>query len=408
MNTPRLIGADDAVVALDYHSFYLFTSPDGWSHVLDALDSARDGIGIADGVVTIHSPHQNNFDMPLRTEVWSAEPPSDLDDWQEAFEVHVDVGDYGLVYDTPTLELYSTLPVPPGSYHLLITGRGFVAIGWPGSTSPGDSWRLRLWPSDGPVHPARLAVFADPRVEHPSPAAQHVEPSSPTIEHVEPTSATIRHVEQPRPTISDVTHPNFRFRPVGVPAVRRIHRAFDDATVFSGVRGTATAQRRMPGPRHLLFPYFHDPTGWLTQGGGRLSETSYALFGVDHDDEAFGDANRIVPRKGRIDCHILATVRPAHVLASWSWLQPPTESDPLGDPDLATVELVDPNPPMTLRFDLRTAPDRDGTPTTLMRVTHDQVPATLVEDLSAYWEWMLERADYEFDLSGARRDGYTG
>jgi hypothetical protein len=31
-----------------------------------------------------------------------------------------------------------------------ITGRGFLNYGWPGSTTPGDEWRLQLWPGRGP------------------------------------------------------------------------------------------------------------------------------------------------------------------------------------------------------------------------------------------------------------------
>jgi hypothetical protein len=42
--------------------------------------------------VVVISPHQNNFAMPLRVEVWPAEPPSDLDDWQEAFLTGLVVG----------------------------------------------------------------------------------------------------------------------------------------------------------------------------------------------------------------------------------------------------------------------------------------------------------------------------
>lgn len=62
---------------------------------------------------------------------------------------------------------------------------------------------------------------------------------------------------------------------------------------------------------------------------------------------------------------------------------------------------------MTLRFDLDNVAADEETPTTIVRVTHDQVPVEWVDDLSAYWRWMLERGDYDFDLSDARRHGYT-
>jgi hypothetical protein len=51
-----------------------------------------------------------------------------------------------LRYDTPTLQ-GATCQVPDGRYAVRIAGRGFVNRGWPGSTTPGDTWRVQLWPS---------------------------------------------------------------------------------------------------------------------------------------------------------------------------------------------------------------------------------------------------------------------
>ena len=39
--------------------------------------------------------------------------------------------------------------VPGGGYLIEVNGRGFVNYGWPGTTNPGDVWRIRLWPNDG-------------------------------------------------------------------------------------------------------------------------------------------------------------------------------------------------------------------------------------------------------------------
>lgn len=356
------------MVALDYGTFNLYTSEDGLENDLQALEASADGIGIAVGVVSVSSPHQNNFAMPLQVEVWSGDPPSDLDEWQEAFELHLDVGEYGLVYGSPTMD-YVPLPVLPGSYHALITGRGFVAIGWPGSTTPGDSWRIRVWPSSGPSRPARLREYAEPPIVHPEP----------------------------------------QFRDEGVAAVRRIHRDLDDERELSGIRGTAVAERRMPGSRRTLFKYFRDPSGWLTQGGGG-GEQMYGLDGGgwDYDNEWFGDANRIVPCNGTVECRVLEVKSPAYALATWTWLRlPPDRLAPERRDGRPGAILVRPTPQMTLRFDLDNAAADEGTPTTVVRVTHDNAPVEWVDDLSAYWRWMLERADYEFDLSNARRTGYT-
>lgn len=151
----------DGVVALDYGQFYLHvgeTDPELAVEVL-ALAQQGDGIALKDGLLVVMSPHQYSFRMGLRVEVWSGSPEADLDDWQEAFEVHLDVDRYGVDYESPTVAR-TPLPVPTGSYHALITGRGFVARDRLGSTTPGDAWRLRFWPGGGPVEPRRLRRFA--------------------------------------------------------------------------------------------------------------------------------------------------------------------------------------------------------------------------------------------------------
>jgi antitoxin (DNA-binding transcriptional repressor) of toxin-antitoxin stability system len=86
------VQAFDLTVRLDYGQFHLSSLPlpDGaGDDLLQLVEEAAHGQGIAvtegNELVVVISPHQNNFAMPLRVEVWPAEPPSDLDDWQEAF-----------------------------------------------------------------------------------------------------------------------------------------------------------------------------------------------------------------------------------------------------------------------------------------------------------------------------------
>ncbi|WP_380156099.1 hypothetical protein [Kineococcus sp. R86509] len=161
MDQAHLLDAHDHLVAMNYGQFELWT--DYWSDDLDTeavLQRALNGNHIAqeDHLLIITCPHQNNFEMPLRLERWDAAPQEDLQDWQEAYEAHVSVNEYGLYYQSPTLE-GTQLPVPAGEYHALITGRGFISRGWPGSTAPGDAWRIRLWPSSGPDAPRQLLAW---------------------------------------------------------------------------------------------------------------------------------------------------------------------------------------------------------------------------------------------------------
>lgn len=372
MNEARLIRRQELVVQLDYGQFYLSAADVDPEVVQEVVEQALEAGGIAqsDGVVVVESPLQNNFAMPLAVELWDAAPADDTTQWQEAFEAHLDVGDSGILYESPTIERID-LDVPPGSYHALITGRGFSAIGWPGSVEPGDSWRIRLWPSAEPRRPARLRRYTPPRITHPEP----------------------------------------QFRDAGVAAVRRIHRDLDEERPLSGIRGTATAQRRMPGTRRTLYKYFRDPSGWLTQGGGgggSPGQEGYGLHGWDYCDEGFGDANRIVPCNGVVECGVLEAKTPAYALASWTWLRLPPERLAPHRRDGATrsgpgaADTANDAP-----FDLDNVAADEETPTTIVRITHDQVPVEWVDDLSAYWRWMLERGDYDFDLSDARRHGYT-
>jgi hypothetical protein len=154
----KLISTAEFEVVLDYSFFWLQTGSELMPDMA-MIDEMRNGDGIAqrDGFVVVASPHQNNFAMKLLVEVWDSKPPSDLDAWQEAFEVHLDVDATNrLFYGSPPEGNEQELHVPPGAYLAIITGRGFVARGWPGSTTPGDSWRLRVWPSSGPPRPIRL------------------------------------------------------------------------------------------------------------------------------------------------------------------------------------------------------------------------------------------------------------
>jgi hypothetical protein len=162
----------DLTVTLEYSQFYLVGDlpPDMAAEALDrVLDEAIAGQGIAstDGneYVVVLSPHQVNGAMPLRVEVWPGEPPDDLDQWQEAFCTGLVVGADWLFFESPTAETH-VVPVPPGRYAVRITGRGFVRRGWPGSATPGDNWRLQLWPASGPIRPRRLRAWRDPAEVH--------------------------------------------------------------------------------------------------------------------------------------------------------------------------------------------------------------------------------------------------
>jgi hypothetical protein len=163
----------DLTVALDYGQFYLVgqrAQDETGEGLVQLVEAAIKGGGIASSkgneVVVVLSPHQNNFAMRLRVERWATQPPDDLEDWQEAFLAGLVVGEEGLIYESPTLA-HERIRVPAGSYAARITGRGFVNRGWPGSTTPGDAWRLQLWPASGPIPARRLRLWPGPAAATP-------------------------------------------------------------------------------------------------------------------------------------------------------------------------------------------------------------------------------------------------
>lgn len=97
----------------------------------------------------VMSPHQKNFDTAIGVEVWDQRPDDDREEWQQVSEGYLTVDGHGeLRIESPTVDL-ATCPVQSGQYVIEVSGRGFITYGWPGSTHPGDVWRLRLWPDDG-------------------------------------------------------------------------------------------------------------------------------------------------------------------------------------------------------------------------------------------------------------------
>ncbi|MFD4432410.1 hypothetical protein [Nocardia sp. NPDC058497] len=139
-------------LALDYGQFVLHGGEGEEEAELSLLEAAlADGPSVGDGhTVVVLSPHQNNFEMPLAVQVWAARPPADDADWQQISEARLHIGEYGLNISSP-VDTWEAAPVPQGDYIVDIAGAGFVGYGWPGTTTPGDHWRIRLWPDDGSV-----------------------------------------------------------------------------------------------------------------------------------------------------------------------------------------------------------------------------------------------------------------
>ena len=158
-------------VSLDYGQFTLIGGEleDGWDSS-PLLEQAADVPVAGDGrLLLVLSPHQNNIQLDLTVQVWDAEPTADAYDWQQVVRGWLDVETDRLRYESPTMEI-EAFDVPSGRYAVEVSGRGFVTYGWPGSTTPGDVWRVRLWPSEV-EHPAyAVRTWTDPDAVEPGTA----------------------------------------------------------------------------------------------------------------------------------------------------------------------------------------------------------------------------------------------
>ncbi len=354
-----LSASHDLVVALDYGHFYL------WTRVSDDLDlplrllerahGAGDGVGQGEGLLLVLSPHQNNFDMQLRVEVWESRPPDDLAAWEEAFEAHLDVDETGIRYESPTLSSAS-IDVPRGSYHALITGRGFVGLGWPGSTTPGDSWRIRLWPSDGPADARRLRRFA---------------PDLPTPP--EPVYLTAAHVAAARIN-ADLN---------GGPSARALFNQ----------TGTARVQRTFTASRQKLFAVVADLGLWSSAAsrrlGGPAPGSRYWLYRNDDSNGIFDGT----PTGNGLTSHVRATCvevdEPDHIAVTWEWCTGTSVGETANEVPLLPE-------PTILHLRLHEDADDVGRPLTVMEFEHTGLPDAWVEDMTTVWCRKLEYGDLLF------------
>lgn len=155
--------AYDLVVRQDYGQFSLCGGESWDSEYEELVEAAIGGPQIAgdERTLVVLSPHQNNFRMVLRVEVWEQAPPDDSGAWEEVFEGPLTVNGGSLEYASPTMNS-AAVNVPDGDYVVRIHGRGFVNRGWPGSTEPGDTWRVQMWPGDGPTAYRHLKMWQMP------------------------------------------------------------------------------------------------------------------------------------------------------------------------------------------------------------------------------------------------------
>lgn len=173
------------VLAMDYGQFCLDGGLGDIDNEIELLEQAQaEQPSAGDGtMVVVVCPHQNNFEMSVDVQVFDRRPAADRSEWQQVSEDRLEVDAPGVLsLSSPTTEPV-TVAVPPGQYVVEVSGRGFVNYGWPGSTTPGDVWRLRLWPDDCSVlEPAQRWEMPGYGIPENTPSSTHESGSSVTDE----------------------------------------------------------------------------------------------------------------------------------------------------------------------------------------------------------------------------------
>jgi hypothetical protein len=145
------VSETQVTVAMDYGQFCLdggLGDPDVELALLERAQADQPSAGNG-AMLLVLCPHQNNFQMSVTVQVWPSRPPADRDQWQQVSEGRLEIDPRGvLTLSSPTTDPVD-VTVPAGRYTVEVSGRGFINYGWPGSTTPGDVWRIRMWPYDG-------------------------------------------------------------------------------------------------------------------------------------------------------------------------------------------------------------------------------------------------------------------
>ncbi|WP_141718094.1 hypothetical protein [Nocardia altamirensis] len=137
---------------MDYGQFYLVGSAEDGVDLPDVVDRAiDDGLYAitAGGNMVVLSPHQYNSAMLIDFELFDRAQHPDRDEWQVVIDATTTIDDQGELWiSSATSSSHDPLLIAPGSYHIEISGRGLRFEGQLHSTNPGDTWRIRMWPSD--------------------------------------------------------------------------------------------------------------------------------------------------------------------------------------------------------------------------------------------------------------------
>lgn len=124
----------DIEVQIDYHALFIYDElnrddppTDTAERALKDVDSSGLQVGAADKLIAFSTPVQFNYNAPMRVEVWSAEPPSDDENWDHVVDIDLDLPSGRLMFrQSGSADEAVSCEVPPGTYRVRFAGRGMT------------------------------------------------------------------------------------------------------------------------------------------------------------------------------------------------------------------------------------------------------------------------------------------
>jgi hypothetical protein len=154
----NLLLARDLQVEADYGQIYIYDpqtqvvegmdelDDDQWQLASeDAYDSRR-FVGYDKSLVSVITPSQFNWKVPLRLEVSDAPPALDAVDWDHIVEVPLPTPSGTLCFQASGGGEPIETTIPPGTYRARFSGRGYTAE--VGEIEGHETYRLQLWPAE--------------------------------------------------------------------------------------------------------------------------------------------------------------------------------------------------------------------------------------------------------------------
>jgi hypothetical protein len=155
----------DLELRIDYHAFFIYDeahqddpASDTAERANEDADSSAMQVGQADKLIAVMTPVQFNYTAPLRVEVWAAEPPADIENWDHVVDIDLDAPTGHLMFrESGPADDPVPCKVESGTYRARVAERGWDITDMQGGGL--DDYRVQLWPRTGDAEPRLIKAW---------------------------------------------------------------------------------------------------------------------------------------------------------------------------------------------------------------------------------------------------------